>query len=89
MNDTTREDLLTDTELALYVISQDIPGDAKDALSDLRIKVLNEPPIATSHAANLVVHVDAALKALHSNYDYRLASWHLWKIHRALTGRTW
>ena len=85
----SREDLLTDTELALYVISQDIPGDAKDALADLRDRLLHETPIATSHAPNLVVHVDAAIAALHSNYDYRLASWHLWKIDRALTGRAW
>lgn len=89
MNETTRQDLLTDTELALYVISQDIPGDAKRVLSELREKVLNVPPIATTHSADLVVHVDAAIAALHSGYDYRLASWHLWKVHRALTRRTW
>lgn len=85
----SREDLLFDTELALYVISQDIPGDAKDVLSELRGKLLLGPPIATAHEPNLIVHVDAAVAALHSNYDYRLASWHLWKVHRALTGRTW
>ena len=85
----SREDLLTETELALYLISQNIPGDAKFTLSQLRDGLLLEEPISTTHAPTLVVHADAAIASLHSNYDYRMASWQLWKIHRALSGRTW
>ena len=84
----SREDLLTETELALYLISQNIPGDAKFTLSQLRNKLVLEEPLPTTHAPNLVVHADGAIAALHSNCDYRMASWHLWKIHRALSGRT-
>jgi hypothetical protein len=84
-----REDLLIDMEYALYVISQDIPGDAKDVLPELGRKLRAVSLLGLPHRDELVAHVDSALKALHANYNYRQASWHLWKVHRALTGRSW
>jgi hypothetical protein len=80
--------ILVTVELALYLVSQEIPGEGKDALLELKQAISLTSALDTERKQELLKHVDDAFVAL-QKYDFKLTSWHLWKIHRTMSGRSW
>jgi len=80
--------ILITVELALYLASQEIPGEGKDALLELKQDISLTSKLDPEKKQELLKHVDDAFAAL-KEHKYIQTSWHLWKIHRALTGRSW
>ena len=80
--------ILITVELALYLVSQEIPGEGKDALLELKQDISLTSKLDPEKKQELLKHIDDAFAALKED-KYSQTSWHLWKIHRALTGRSW
>jgi hypothetical protein len=80
--------ILITVELALYLVSQEIPGEGKDALLELKQDISLTSELDPEKKQDLLKHVDDAFAAL-QKYNFTLTSWHLWKIHRIMTGRSW
>ncbi len=89
MADADSEDLLIDTEYNLYVLSQEIDSDARYELPKLREKLDRATWLGPDMQGILIKHLDSAISDFRKDFDRRGAAWHLWKVHRALTGRNW
>jgi hypothetical protein len=81
------EKLLDLIEGALWSLSQDYTGEAKSEIDYLRTQVEASSALTPDAQSRGLKHLDEAFVALRTNYDTRIASWHLWKLHRSIRGR--